>query len=175
MKIHSESRVHHPVDRVYCAYRDRLPDIAAYIPDVREIRVISREDGPNGPKLHNEWIAAREIPKIAQSVLKPEMLRWDDFAEWHDDEHYVAWTLRIPAFPENVRCAGRNTFIPDGDQATRVVLSGDLQIHLDRFPGVPRFMAKRIAPKVEEFIVKLITPNLERVNQSLEQYLDDLA
>jgi hypothetical protein len=34
-------------------------------------------------------------------------------------------------------------------------------------------MAGRIAPKIEAFIVKLITPNLEKVNHSLEHFLDD--
>jgi hypothetical protein len=30
-----------------------------------------------------------------------------------------------------------------------------------------------MAPKLEKFIVSLITPNLERVNSCLQQYLDE--
>jgi hypothetical protein len=44
---------------------------------------------------------------------------------------------------------------------------------MKKMPGVPRILAGRIAPKLESFIVMLITPNLEKVNQSIERYLDD--
>jgi hypothetical protein len=171
MEIRSESRIAYPRDQVYRAYRDRLPEIAKYIPDIREIVVRSREETPRGPRLHNEWIADREVPSFAQAILKPEHLRWDDLAEWHDDERYVAWTLKTRAFTDAVRCSGRNTFLEDGG-GTRVLLTGDLTIDLKEIPGVPSFLAKRIAPQVEKFIVSLVTPNLERVNASIERFLD---
>jgi hypothetical protein len=173
MKIHSESRIHHPLELVYTCYRDQLPQIAPYTPDIREIIVNSREDLEQGPKLHNIWVADREIPKVAQGIIKPEMLRWDDFAEWNNSAKHVDWTLNIPAFPNQVACSGRNAFFADGPDATRVVLTGDLQINVKNVPGVPRLLAGRIAPKLEAFIVKLITPNLEKVNHSLERFLDE--
>jgi hypothetical protein len=171
MEIRSESRIKYPRDQVYRAYRDRLPEIAKYIPDIKEIVVKRRDESADRVKLHNEWIADREIPGFAQAILKPEHLRWDDHAEWHDDEHYVAWTLKTRAFTDAVHCEGRNTFLEDGS-GTRVVLTGDLTIDLKEIPGVPSFLAKRIAPQVEKFIVSLVTPNLERVNASIERFLD---
>ena len=171
MEIRSESRIRYPRDRVYRAYRDRLPEIAAFIPDIREIVVRSRQEVPGGIELHNEWVADREIPSFAQAFLKPEHLRWDDYARWHDAEHYVAWTLKTRAFTDAVKCSGRNTFYEDGG-GTRVLLTGDLTIDLREIPGVPSFLAKRVAPQVEKFIVSLITPNLERVNASIERFLD---
>lgn len=171
MEIRSESRIRYPRTAVYAAYRDRLPEIARYIPDIKEIVLRSSEATPTGKKLHNEWVADREIPSFAKAILKPEHLRWDDFAEWDDGGFYVAWTLRTRAFTEAVRCSGRNTFLEDGD-GTRVVLSGDLTIDLKEIPGVPSFLAGRLAPQVEKFIVSLITPNLERVNASIERFLD---
>ena len=54
-------------------------------------------------------------------------------------------------------------------------MSGDLSINVKNVPGVPRLLAGRIAPKLESFIVKLITPNLEKVNHSLERFLDENA
>jgi hypothetical protein len=173
MRIHSESSIHHPLDLVYNAYRDNLPEIAPYTPDVKEIVVHSREVTDVGIKLHNEWRAERDLPKLVEKFVTPDMLRWDDFAEWNDNEKHVNWMLRIPAFPDQVKCVGRNAFFADGEGRTRVLLTGDLEINLKKVPGVPRIMAGRIAPMVEAFIVKLITPNLEKVNTSLERYLDD--
>ncbi len=173
MRIHSESLIHHPRQEVYEAYRDRLPEVAAYIPDIREIRVMSREPGEGTLQLHNVWVADRDVPSFARAILKPEMLRWDDFADWRDEEHRVYWKLRVGAFTEAVSCSGTNSFQVVDDSTTRVILEGDLSIDLARVRGVPRLMAGRLGPKVERFIVSLITPNLERVNESLGAYLDD--
>ena len=171
MKIHSESLIAHPLDEVYKAYRDELPRIARFIPDIKEILVKSREETPEGVKLHNLWVADRELPKMIKGLVKPEMMQWDDYADWNDGETFVAWRLVIPAFKDQVRCEGRNSFYADGEH-TRVVLTGELHIKLENVPGVPKFMAKKMAPKIEEFIVKLITPNLKLVNECLGDYLD---
>jgi len=173
MRIHSESLIHHPQPAVYDAYRNRLSEIAAYIPDVREIRVEKREEGEGAATIHNVWIADREIPVFARAFLKPEMLQWDDFAEWKDDEGRVYWKLRLRVFTDSVTCGGTNTFERVDDDNTRVRLEGDLDIDVKNIPGVPRLLAGGIKPKVEKFIVSLITPNLKRVNESLQQFLDD--
>jgi len=174
MRIHSESIIRHPQAKVYEAYRDRLPEIAAYIPDVKEIVRESREElGGGHVKIHNVWIADREIPVFARAFLKPEMLRWDDFADWKDEEHRVYWKLRLRVFTDQVTCSGTNSFHADGDDRTKVVLEGDLDIDVKNVPGVPRMLAGGIKPKIEKFIVSLITPNLERVNTSLQQFLDE--
>lgn len=172
MRIHSSSVVNHPRERVFEAYRDQLPDIAAYIPDIKQIVVESREDGAK-VKLHNVWIASREVPSFARGIIKPDMLRWDDFAEWDQADWACAWRLRTRAFTESVRCSGTNRFEAIGSTKTRVVLSGDLDIDVKSIPGVPRLLAGRLKPQVEKFIVSLITPNLEKVNESLGRFLDD--
>lgn len=173
MRIHSESLIQHPQEAVYAAYRDRLPEVAAYIPDIKEILVVKREALDDGLQIHNIWVADREVPPFAKAIIRPDMLRWDDHACWSDSEQLVRWTLHINAFSEAVTCEGTNTFVAAGDRATRVVLEGDLQIDLAKVRGVPRLMAGRLGPKVERFIVSLITPNLEKVNESLGAFLDD--
>jgi hypothetical protein len=174
MRIHAESRIRHPLERVYAAYRDDLPKLAPYIPDVREIVVKERVERPEGPKIWNRWIGSRELPRILRGIVRPEMLQWDDFAEWNDAARSVDWRLSFPAFPDRVRCSGRNAFAKDGE-ATRITLSGTLEIDLKSFPGVPSLVARKVGPVAEEFIVRLVTPNLERVNQSLQRYLDERA
>lgn len=173
MKIDSESRIHHPRDRVFAAYRDRLPEVAEYIPDIKEIKVLSREEGEGVIKLHNEWVGATEIPSAFKMFLKPEHLRWDDFATWKGGEWACEWQIKTRVFTDAVKCSGRNVFHEDGEGRTRVKLAGDLTIKLEAIPGVPGFLGRRLAPQVEKFIVNLITPNLERVNASLEKFMDE--
>ncbi len=174
MRIHAESRIHHPLERVYAAYRDDLPKLAAYIPDVKEIVVKERIERAEGPRIWNRWIGTRELPRLLRGVLRPDMLQWDDFADWDDGARHVDWRLSFPAFPERVRCSGRNAFTKDGD-GTKITLSGTLEIDLRNFPGVPNLVARKVGPVAEEFIVRLVTPNLERVNATLQRYLDERA
>lgn len=172
MEIRSESRIRHPRVAVFRAYRDRLPELAPYLDDIKEIRVLSRKEEAGVVNLHNEWVSDREIPSFAQKILKPEYLRWDDFAVWTEGAFTCDWTIKTRAFTDAVSCKGRNTFVEDG-QGTRVVLTGDLTIDLREIPGVPRLLAGTIAPQVEKFIISLITPNLEKVNASLQRFLDE--
>lgn len=171
MDIHAESHIAHPHQHVYTTYRDRLSEVAAYIPDIKEIRVLSREDTDAQHTIHNLWIADREVPSMVKRFFSQDMLRWDDFAVWHDDGSYCDWRLSIPAFPNQVRCSGQNHFHADGS-GTKVVLTGDLQIAVDKIPGIPKILARRIAPQLEKFIVQLIKPNLIEVNRSLGRFLD---
>lgn len=173
MRIHSESLIRHPVREVFLTYRDRLPEIAAYIEDIKEIQVNSREESGDVTKLHNVWIADREVPTFARAFLKPEMLRWDDYAEWRLGEHRCYWEIKPRAFTASVKCKGTNTLVAVDANTTRVILEGDLKIDMKGVPGVPRLVAGRVAPKVEQFIVSLITPNLVKTNQSLGRFLDD--
>jgi hypothetical protein len=173
MRIQSESVINHPLHEVYEAYRDRLSEVAAYIPDIREIRVEARDLHDQGVKIHNVWIADREVPHFARSIIKPDMLRWDDYADWIDAEKLCRWKLHIRAFSEAVTCEGTNSFHRVDDRSTKVLLEGELQIDLGKIRGVPRMVVARLGPKVERFIVSLITPNLERVSGCLGAFLDD--
>ncbi|MDP2310105.1 MAG: hypothetical protein Q8P18_29075 [Pseudomonadota bacterium] len=172
MQINASSVIHHPRERVHRAYRDELPAIAPFMANIKEIVVVSREDFPGGVRLHNVWAGKGEIPKLVQGIIKPEMVKWDDYAEWDDARWLCTWSIKIRAFTDNMKCGGTNRFEEAGPGATRVILSGNLDIHLKDIPGVPRFLAGSIAPQVEKFIVALIRPNLEQVNGSLERYLD---
>jgi nitrogen fixation protein len=172
MKIHSVSMIHHPREAVFQAYRDRLSEIAAYIPDVREIAVQTRKEDGGIIELHNVWKAQREVPTALKMVLKPENLEWDDYARWDEAAFICDWEIKTRVFREKVSCKGRNTFTVEGGK-TKVLLSGDLDIDMAKVPGVPRLLARKLGPQVEKFIVSLITPNLEQVNKSLERFLDD--
>ena len=173
MKIESTSYIDHPRDRVYEAYRDQLPEVARFIPDVASIRVASRDELDGGVvKLHNVWKSDRDVPRAARAVIKPEHLEWDDHATWHDDAYYCDWQIKTRVFEDAVDCRGK-TILHERGEGTRVELVGELQISLDSVPGVPGFVGRRLAPKLESFIVDLITPNLERTNDAVGAFLDE--
>ncbi|MEZ4319542.1 MAG: hypothetical protein R3F61_18645 [Myxococcota bacterium] len=148
-----------------------MPEVAAFVPDIREIIVHSREIDGDRVILHNEWVSDRDVPKVASKILKPEHLRWDDYATWYGSEHRCEWVIKMRAFTQAVDCHGQTRLVEDGE-GCRVVLEGDLNLDLREVPGVPGFLGSRLAPQIEKFIVSLITPNLERTNAAIGRFLD---
>ncbi|MSP55918.1 MAG: hypothetical protein EXR69_09995 [Myxococcales bacterium] len=180
MQISSSSVIHHPRPRVFAAYRDELTEVVPFMTNVDAINVIKREEfcdspsvgkGPLRVTLHNEWVGRGEIPRAVQGIVKPEMIRWDDYAEWDEATWACRWELKVRVFRDSVRCSGTTRLLADGPSSTRVLVLGSLDIDLKEIPGVPRILAGTVKPAVEKFIVSLVTPNLEQMNVSLSSYL----
>ena len=171
MQFTSQSHIAHDRDKVFFAYRGKLPDLVPYLDDIKAIDVVTRQEKAGNEHIHNLWRADQEIPAFARAFVKKEMLCWDDFAIWFESDKKCSWVIKTHAFSEAVTCKGTNTFHDDGTGRTRVVLDGTLEIDLKKVRGVPRFLSKSLGPKLEKFIVNLITPNLEKVNSSIGAYL----
>ncbi len=170
MRIVADDRVPFPREVVYRTYRDRLVELVPFLPNVREIEVRERKDEDDAVRLVNVWHAKAEIPAVARSVLRPEMLAWTDRAVWREAEWTTEWRIETHAFTEAVTCAGRNEFVAQGD-ATVIRIRGDLRIDLRQVRAVPRLLAGTIGPVVEKFVVAMITPNLSKVSRGIEKLL----
>lgn len=178
MKLEADARIAFPRKLAFSTYRDRLPQLVPFLPDVKAITVKERTDAPDGQegvtKLLNLWEASTEVPKVLQSVIKPEMLAWDDYATWDENNWCCDWRIQTKMFTENVRCYGHNTYIEEGDE-TILQIRGELDVSLKGVPGVPKFLAGKVAPQVEKLIVNLLKPNLLAVAKGLQDFLDQEA
>jgi hypothetical protein len=172
VQISSMARIAHPLERVYLTYRDDLPSLAAYLPDVSRIVVEERVEREGGVDQLNIWHASTRIPSVVKAFVRPEMLSWEDHARWDDAATLARWTLVVPALRNQVTCTGETRIRAD-PMGCQVEVVGDLQIDLSRLPGMNRFVGKRLVPQIEAFISQLIAPNVERVNAALGRYLDD--
>ena len=172
MKFSSESIISHPRDAVFCAYRDSLSEIVPFMEDITAIDVLNRVEGSGRVELHNLWRVDQDVPAFAKAFVKKEMLCWDDYAVWVESGHRCEWRIKTRAFRDAVECFGSNTFHEMDDGRTRVVLEGRLDIDLKKVRAVPSFLSKSLGPKLERFIVNLVTPNLSNVNASIERYLN---
>jgi Protein of unknown function (DUF2505) len=172
-EIHADAVLAHPRQVVYETYRDRLPELTSYLPNVDKILVL--ENRREGDILHlvNEWVARAEIPKVVRAFIKPEMLRWKDIATWHDDDHSVDWRFEMAFMREQVDVRGHNRFVRVGDDRARVEIRGTLTIDGNRIPGVPRLVGRRIAPQIEKFVLALVTPNLIKTAEGVGRFLDE--
>ena len=51
-------------------------------------------------------------------------------------------------------------------------MTGEISVYAERMPGLPKFLARKIGPLVERFVVKRVTPNLAAVVDGLREYLN---
>jgi len=170
MKFTVSDMIAFPVEKVYAVFRNHTPDLADYIPDVKRIEVVEKQDMGNRLKLVTKWIGSHQPPKIVQKLIRIEDLYWFDRAEWVDDEKAVYWRIEPVMFSKYFEATGKNQFRAKGDK-TEVILEGELKINLHSHPAVPRFLASKIEPQIEKYILNLIKPNLLKTNRGAEKYL----
>lgn len=171
MNLQAEAKVPFPLELVYRTYRDELPDLVPYLPNIKSIDVKEREATDGGVRLLNVWRGDAKIPRVAQGFISPDMLSWDDHATWDDTTKSCSWRT-VPHFlKERIDAAGTTTLVADGDGATRIEIRGDFSLDLKGMRGVPRMMVPSATKTAEKFIVTLLKPNMASVSEGLEGYL----
>lgn len=158
---------------VFKTFRDELTELVPYLPDVKAIEVKERNKvDDNTMKVVNLWEAqADDIPRLARSFIKPDMLKWTDYATWRQDAWECDWTMEVGFLQDAVTCEGTTRYRESGDGKTKIEIDGTLKVDAKEIPGVPKLGAGKVGDVVENFVVKLITPNLTKVNRGIEQYL----
>jgi len=167
--------ISHPIQRVYEALRDQTPELGAYLPQITSITEIEREPEVDGiTRVVCKWQANdKSAPAAVRPFLSPKMLSWLDHAQWVDGEHLVHWRLQ-PATNETLfDCGGTNRVEALDDKTCQFRLQGTLNVYPERVPGVPRFLARRLRSKIEEWMVRMITPNLAELPKAVQQFLDE--
>jgi hypothetical protein len=171
MDIKADVTLAFPLDRVFAAYRDRLPELTEHLPNIRRIQVVSREEAGDEVRLVNEWTGGGDIPKAALAVLKESMLRWTDYATWKAASHTVEWRTEVGAFPGVIKSSGLNRFV-EVPQGTRLEIRGSLACDAAKLSGVPRLLAGGINPVVEKFLVGQVQVNLVEVAKGVGKLLE---
>lgn len=157
--------------RVFEVYRDRLPELVPYLPNVRGIQQLQRSEEGNVVKLLNHWKGGGDIPSVARAFVSEKLLEWDDHATWDNASFTCAWRTEVGAFKEAVRAEGRNLFEVVSESKTRLVIRGDIEVDARKVKAVPRLFAGTVGPAVEGFLVATIRPNLVAVADGLTRYL----
>ena len=166
-----ESILGHARLLVYLTYRDRLPALVDWLPNITRIETLERRE--EGPKVHllNRWEATGRVPAFARKYVRPDMLAWTDTADWDDDAWRVDWRFRIHAVENLVDVSGTNTFFEEGPSRTRLRIDATLHIDGTRIPGLPASVGRLAAPEAERFIIKLVKPNLVETAKGVDRFL----
>jgi hypothetical protein len=172
-RLNVEDTIDYERELVFETFRDNLEDLVEYLPDIEDIEVESREEvDEETVKLVNKWSAEEEdIPSLAKKFIEPEMLQWTDYATWRQDEWVCDWQIEVGFLQDAISCEGQNRYLSE-DGTTKIHIDGDLEVDASEIPGVPSLVANKVGSAVENFVTKLIEPNLSDVNRGVERYLD---
>jgi hypothetical protein len=171
IKITVDSQIAFPRSVVYATYRDRLTELVAYLPNVRSLQLKSRQETDQQVRVVLEWHGGGDIPAAARVLLSEDLLTWTEYDVWHGQEFTVEWRIETHAYREAVFCAGKNRFLAQDDQRTLVESRGELRIDPSKIHGVPSFLIGQLVHLIEEVLAKTIEPNLVRMGQAVQTYL----
>ena len=122
MEIDVVSTLNYSRPAVFAAMRDQMTALAAYMPNIEQITVESRDDStPGEVRLVNRWQAARsEVPAVARKFVDPARMFWLDHARWIEAEWRCEWRLEMGFMAERISCSGVTTY-HEVDGGTEVV------------------------------------------------------
>ncbi|WP_448515330.1 hypothetical protein [Parathermosynechococcus lividus] len=170
MEISSQVQLPYPREQVYRTYRDRLPELVAWMPNVRQIDLKERSEQLNTLDMVLIWHGGGEIPAAARALLSEAMLSWTDYSHWDDQGYRTQWRIAPHAFTEAIDCQGENQFIATAD-GTIITSRGHLRIDPKHIHGVPSFLAGIIARTVEDYLGQQIEPNFQQLAASVAAFL----
>jgi hypothetical protein len=170
VKLESDTKIAFPREQVWNTYVEELEKLIEYLPNVSNIERKSREEAADVIKLVRLWTAKATLPDVAKSIVKPNMMQWTDYASWDHGKYRCDWRIESGALPKALECGG-STLYEETSSGCLVSLRGNLTIHPEHVPGVPRILARTIQPIVERVIVAGIEPNLRGIASGVEKYL----
>ena len=173
MRIRHEMKLKYPVEQVYETFRDNPTALAAKIPQLEKVEVLSREDpSPEQTRVKIKFYGRTAIPDVIRPVLNPSMLRWVTEQDWDNVGRTNCYKVETAHFKEWVNVGGKWTFCSDGNGGTVLTVAGHVHIKSEGIPGIPKPIAKVAGELVEKFIFHNAGPNLKRMMVALERLLE---
>jgi hypothetical protein len=158
---------------------NRLEELVPLLPNVTRADKERQEELSDGRlRTIRRWEAAPGVlPLALRPFARPEWMRWMDTSDWSFDDYREDWTLSMERMEDLYDCSGSNTFRPHPDfpeTKTLAVIEGELQVYPERVRGIPRFLAKKLAPQVEKYVISLLVENLVGMTRELGPFLDGM-
>jgi hypothetical protein len=172
MYVETKDIIQAPLESVFSLVRDRLPEVVPYLPNIKKIDVIKKQE--DATKEHtmitNHWFANIEIPSVAKGFIKEDLFSWKDEAVWHNKDFFVEYTL-ISFWASDIYTAkGKNYFKALDKGFTELRVTCEVTIHPDKVPGIPSFLVKKVLPTLGPMIENVLRPNLSGLGKGLNQF-----
>lgn len=172
IEIEVTETIEQPAERVLHALRDRIAELAGYMPNIETMEIIEREERPPVVYMHNRWRGRKDsFPAIARPFLTRNLVSWFDHAEWDESTMSCSWRIEPIKAKTIFSCSGSTALAPEEGDRCLFSLQARLELDLQRVPGLPRFLARRAQGPVERFVASSVQPNLSSLASAVAEYL----
>jgi len=163
-KFQSFTMIRQPLDRVWTAMRNRLPEIAARMEDLDSIVVLERSIEADGRlRFTNRWNAKQEVPAFLQAALGGKAINWIDRALWDDALRQCSWSIEPSVLPGHIECGGTTSYESAmAGRGTRVSFEGYFSLKPGFLEGLPGTFEPAIVAFGETVVSSVIPRNLAR-------------
>ncbi len=168
MEIKAEATIEYPREVTFRTLRDKLAEVAEFMPNIRKIDIGEREEPePNVVTFVNVWYGVSDdIPSVAKPFIKPDDIRWTDYARWDENDWATGWRSETAFMTDRVNCEGTNYYEELDENRCKLVITGDLSVN-------PPMFAKAAKGAIESYIVGLMKPNLLSTADAVQEFLDE--
>jgi len=134
------------------------------LPNVTSRKIL--ESRREGKKVYNriEWCVHGQIPRIAQKILTPDMLTFEEHTVWDDDDCSFTTKIVPHYMKDKFKCNTKSKWVPDGENKTVRQFGGVLEA---RVPVVGQVVEKTIV----NYLKKNNDQNAKLVKKFLKQRL----
>ena len=172
-RIEVNVEIGYPPEAVFIALRDRIEELSHFMPHVEYMKVLEREDAPPLTRVYNRWQGTKDnVPAVARPFISRDVVGWFDRAEWSSETLACTWRIEPVKFKKLFDCHGTTT-LAHSEGGSLFTLVVNLELDLQKVPGLPKFLARRVQGPVESFVAKSLTPNLASLANAVQAYFDE--
>ena len=155
----------------YTVATTEYPGIVDYVPNVERLETLERVpiDGGRERGLY-EFHASSPLPRVLQSIIRPEMLSWKQTLIYDPGRMRIEWTVHPFFFPNHIHCSGATDFIDTSGGRSRVHVTGRFRIDTLPIPAFPNAFLTRASAMLESAAGKLIEPNLKQFYRAIKKF-----
>lgn len=158
------------------ALRDRISEVAHFMPHIEEMAVLTREEQPGLVRMRNRWQGTKDnVPAALRPFVSRKLVGWHDEADWFADEGVCRWRIEPMIGARFMECRGTTQLVATVANCTDVTLTVDIELDPSKIPGVPTLIGRGLKRPIERFIANSLKPNLERLSEAVQAMLDEGA
>jgi hypothetical protein len=177
MNINVVEQFPFPAELVFSTFRDRIQEYVRYTPNITDIKIKAREVVDEKTlTMQCDWGGLGQIPAAIRNILKPEMIRWEDWQTWDSDKLTCDWIIKPFTFRDFVTCEGQWQFEPIAPDRARVACIGVFIVRINHFPPFPDFLCRKASPIIEQMIGSYIPSNMHATFRAVKKFIElDIA
>lgn len=172
MRISVKEEFPFSAEVVFHTFRDRMDEYVRHTPNITDIKIKNREQVSDTVlTMQCDWGGMGQIPSVVRKILKPEMLRWEDWQTWDSEKLTNDWIIRPFYFREFVTCNGVWRYKPTGPESCQVSCEGVFIVKITHFPPFPDWLCQKMSPVIERTIGGYIPSNMKDTFKAIRKFI----